>query len=73
MATTFTPGMRVRIPNPEYGKKRGESMTHYGKIVEQVEDMFDHSPLYLVNVGGVERTYKEESFILSKKQRTNKE
>lgn len=63
MATAFTPGMRVRIPNPEYGKKAGASKTHYGKIVELVEDMFDHSPLYLVDMGGVEKTYKAESFI----------
>ena len=44
--------------------------THYGRIEDIVADMYDGSDLYLVNVLGETKTYKKESLILLKKDKT---
>ena len=58
-----------------YGnRKKNQSLrsdgggTHYGKIRNIVKDMFDGSILYVVEVKGVEKTYKEESLLPLRKE-----
>lgn len=60
MKNTFKIGQRVRVSETSEASEGGQ--THYGKIENIVEDMFDRSDLYLVNVLGEIKTYKAESF-----------
>ena len=60
MKNTFKIGQRVRVS--EISESQAGGGPHYGRIENIVEDMFDGSNLYLVNVLGEIKTYKAESF-----------
>ena len=62
MKNTFKIGQRVRVSETSESQAGGGGKTHYGRIENIVEDMFDRSDLYLVNVLGEIKTYKTESF-----------
>ena len=63
MKNAFKIGQRVRVSEiSESQASEGGGKTHYGRIENIVEDMFDGSDLYLVNVLGEIKTYKAESF-----------
>ena len=50
----------------ESGQPNGGG-SNYGKIEDIVRDMYDGSPLYLVNIKGEVKTFKEESLTPLKK------